>query len=111
LTTSVSKEVVFSRYVYLYLPDIFALTCPHFVGESQLREIFLKTSNHIDGRYFAQLMKEVFSDLEESKYQNAEPRISIYGRSRSEWLELAKWATSHDVYSPNVRWLIQVPRL
>lgn len=94
---------------------IFSFVLNDFVccslGESQLREIFLKTSNHIDGRYFAQLMKEVCSDLEESKYQNAEPRISIYGRSRSEWSSLAKWAVTHEVYSPNVRWLIQVPRL
>jgi AMP deaminase len=27
------------------------------VGESRLREIFLKTDNHIKGRYFAQLLK------------------------------------------------------
>ena len=50
-------------------------------------------------------------DLEESKYQNAELRISIYGRSKDEWYKLAKWATEHNVQSYNVRWLIQVPRL
>ncbi|XP_048588124.1 AMP deaminase 2 isoform X2 [Nematostella vectensis] len=81
------------------------------VGESRLREIFLKTDNYIDGRYFAQLMKEVMVDLEESKYQNAEPRISIYGRSINEWDALAKWAVNHDVFSENVRWVIQIPRL
>ena len=70
-----------------------------------------KTDNHINGRYFAELLKEVMSDLEESKYQNAEPRLSIYGRSRDEWDHLASWAVKYDVYSDNVRWLIQIPRL
>ena len=50
-------------------------------------------------------------DLDESKYQNAEYRLSIYGRSASEWDKLAMWAVNHHVYSDNVRWLIQVPRL
>ena len=50
-------------------------------------------------------------DLEDSKYQNAEYRLSIYGRSYDEWDKLAKWAITHNVYSDNVRWLIQVPRL
>lgn len=56
-------------------------------------------------------MQEVMSDLEESKYQNSELRLSIYGRSRDEWDKLAQWAVKHRVYSDNVRWLIQVPRL
>ncbi|XP_077524433.1 AMP deaminase isoform X3 [Amblyomma americanum] len=81
------------------------------VGESRLREIFLKTDNYIGGQYFAEILKEVMSDLEESKYQNAELRLSIYGRSRNEWDRLAKWAVRNTVYSDNVRWLVQVPRL
>lgn len=56
-------------------------------------------------------MQEVMFDLEESKYQNSELRLSIYGRSRDEWDKLAQWAVKHRVYSHNVRWLIQVPRL
>lgn len=51
------------------------------------------------------------SDLEESKYQNAELRLSIYGRKRDEWDQLAKWAVKHNVYSNNNRWVIQIPRL
>ncbi len=47
-------------------------------------------------------------DLEESKYQNSELRLSIYGRSPNEWDKLAEWAINNDVYSDNVRWLIQV---
>uniref|UniRef100_H3A0A9 AMP deaminase n=1 Tax=Latimeria chalumnae TaxID=7897 RepID=H3A0A9_LATCH len=81
------------------------------IGESILREIFIKTHNHIEGKYFAHIIKEVMADLEESKYQNAELRLSIYGRSRNEWDKLANWAVKHKVHSPNVRWLIQVPRL
>ncbi|XP_041801445.1 AMP deaminase 2 isoform X1 [Chelmon rostratus] len=81
------------------------------IGESILREIFIKTDNHIEGKYFGHIIKEVMADLEESKYQNVELRLSIYGRSRDEWDKLAKWAVKHRVYSNNVRWLVQVPRL
>ncbi|CAJ1050970.1 AMP deaminase 2-like isoform X1 [Xyrichtys novacula] len=81
------------------------------IGESILREIFIKTDNHIGGKYFGHIVKEVMFDLEESKYQNSELRLSIYGRSWDEWDKLAQWAVNHRVYSDNVRWLIQVPRL
>lgn len=81
------------------------------IGESRLREIFLKTDNFVGGKFFGQILNEVMSDLEESKYQNAEFRLSIYGRSKDEWTKLARWAVTHNVYSDNVRWLIQVPRL
>ena len=57
------------------------------------------------------MLQEVCADLEESKYQSAELRLSIYGRSADEWDKLAKWAVHNNVYSDNVRWLIQVPRL
>ncbi|KAJ5715697.1 uncharacterized protein N7483_012878 [Penicillium malachiteum] len=81
------------------------------VGESRLREIFLKTDNYIKGRYLAEITKEVISDLESSKYQMVEWRISIYGRSADEWDKLAAWVVDNKLFSPNVRWLIQVPRL
>ncbi|XP_072929630.1 AMP deaminase 2-like isoform X2 [Epargyreus clarus] len=81
------------------------------IGESRLREVFLKTDNYMNGKYFARIIKEVASDLEESKYQNAELRLSIYGKSATEWAKLAKWAIQYDVHSDNVRWLIQIPRL
>lgn len=81
------------------------------VGESRLREIFLKTDNYIKGRYLAEITKEVISDLESSKYQMVEWRISIYGRSPHEWDKLAAWVVDNKLFSPNVRWLIQVPRL
>ncbi|KAL7269463.1 AMP deaminase [Rhizina undulata] len=81
------------------------------VGESRLRTIFLKTDNYIKGRYLAEITKEVFSDLEASKYQMAEYRISIYGRSEDEWDKLAEWVVDNKLFSHNVRWLIQIPRL
>jgi AMP deaminase len=81
------------------------------VGESRLRTIFLKTDNDIEGRYLAEITKEVISDLEASKYQFVEWRISIYGRSIDEWDKLANWVIDNKLFSPNVRWLIQVPRL
>ncbi|XP_031660176.1 AMP deaminase 2 [Oncorhynchus kisutch] len=81
------------------------------IGESILREIFIKTDNHLEGKYFGHIIKEVMADLEESKYQNVELRLSIYGRQRDEWDKLAQWAVKHQVYSNNVRWLLQVPRL
>ena len=49
------------------------------VGASRLREVFLKTNNHVGGRYFARIIKEVISDLDEAKYQNLELRLSVYG--------------------------------
>ncbi|KAI1336404.1 AMP deaminase [Xylariaceae sp. FL0016] len=81
------------------------------IGESRLRTIFLKTDNHIEGRYLAEITKEVISDLESSKYQMVEWRISIYGRSLDEWDKLAAWVVDNKLFSHNVRWLVQIPRL
>ncbi|XP_018917140.1 AMP deaminase 2 isoform X3 [Bemisia tabaci] len=81
------------------------------IGESRLREVFLKTDNYLNGKYFARIIKEVAFDLEESKYQNAELRLSIYGKNSEEWDKLARWAITYNVYSDNIRWLIQIPRL
>lgn len=81
------------------------------IGQSRLRDIFLKTDNFIGGRYLAEITREVISDLESSKYQMVEWRISIYGRNQQEWDKLAAWVLDNKILSPNVRWLIQVPRL
>lgn len=43
--------------------------------------------------------------------QNCEWRLSIYGKSPNEWNKLAKWIIENKLFSHNVRWLIQVPRL
>lgn len=81
------------------------------LGQSRLREIFLKTDNLIHGRYLAELTREVFDDVESTKYSLAEYRLSIYGRGRDEWRKLAGWVVGNALASPNVRWMIQVPRL
>jgi AMP deaminase len=88
---------------------------------ADLRRIFLKTTNHMGGRYFAELLKGVFDRHEQGKGHCCaiELRLSIYGMERHEWLDLAKWVL-HDwqggpkpgpVLSSHNRWLIQVPRL
>lgn len=38
-------------------------------------------------------------------------RISVYGRTLDEWDKLAAWVVDNKLFSPNVRWLVQIPRL
>ena len=38
-------------------------------------------------------------------------RISVYGKSLDEWDKLAAWVVDNKIFSHNVRWLVQVPRL
>lgn len=88
---------------------------------ADLRRIFLKTTNHMEGRFFAELIKGVFNRHEMAKGHCSaiELRLSIYGMERHEWLDLAKWVTRDwqggpkpgPVLSSHNRWLIQVPRL
>lgn len=80
-------------------------------GQSRLREIFIKQDNLIHGRYLAEVTREVFADLEASKYQHTEYRISVYGRKPVEWDTLAAWVVQNRLYSDNNVWMIQVPRL
>ena len=68
-----------------------------------------RQDNILHGRFLAELTKEVLVDLEASKYQHAEYRISIYGRKQVEWDILAAWYCQNKLYSDNVLWLIQVP--
>jgi hypothetical protein len=60
---------------------------------ADMRRIFLKTTNHIEGRYFSELLKIVIDRHEKSKGHNSacEMRLSIYGMERHEWFDLAKW--------------------
>ena len=87
---------------------------------ADMRRIFLKTTNHMDGKYFAELLKGVFARHESSKGHKSavEMRLSIYGMERHEWLDLAKWMLRDwdgdypgPVLSSHNRWLIQIPRL
>lgn len=70
----------------------------------------LQLSYTID-RYLADITKEVFSDVEKSKYQLMEPRISIYGRNIKEWSNLGAWTYNNRVTSKHIRWMVQIPRL
>lgn len=96
---------------YLYLP----VNLPTFsVGElkklsgvEKIRQRMILQDNLLHGRFLAELTKEVFVDLEASKYQHAEYRISIYGRKRVEWDILAAWVVQNKLSSDNVVWLIQ----
>ena len=85
------------------------MTCS--CGQSRLREVFIKQDNLIRGRFLAEITKEVINDLEANKYQMAEYRISIYGRRLAEWDTLASWVLNNRIFSDNVVWLIQLPRL
>ncbi|KAL7445514.1 hypothetical protein ACHAXM_011799 [Skeletonema potamos] len=88
---------------------------------AQMRKIFLKTDNYIEGRYFAELTKIVLARHQQGKghKSGAEMRLSIYGMERNEWLQLAKWvlrdwqtgAFPGNMLSSHNRWLVQVPRL
>lgn len=40
-----------------------------------------------------------------------ELRLSIYGRNKSEWENLANWFYNNQLAHENIRWMIQVPRL
>ncbi|XP_034000474.1 AMP deaminase 1 [Trematomus bernacchii] len=81
------------------------------VGASELRDLYMKTENHIGGEYFATIIKEVATDLEDAKYQYAEPRLSIYGCNPSEWDKLSGWFVKNRVFSPHLKWMIQIPRI
>ena len=93
------------------------------MGRSDLRSIFMKSSNLINGRFFAEVLREVvFKRIREQYHRVAiEPRLSIYGRKMNEWENLSKWFVDHKVLScdeenagkasGHVKWMIQVPRL
>jgi len=81
------------------------------IGQSSLRQIFLKVDNYCKGKYLADITNEVFHDLKDSKYQYSELRLSIYGKKKDEWDILAAWICDNNLHCPNSRWMIQIPRL
>jgi len=87
---------------------------------AEVRRIFLKSNNHIGGRYFAELLKIVLNRHETSKGHTSavELRLSIYGMEREEWDDLAEWMLKDwkgdfpgPLLSASNRWMIQIPRL
>ena len=81
------------------------------IGKSELRKIFLKIDNKINGLYLAQITKEVHDQMRANKYNFAEYRLSIYGTNKNEWDKVAKWFVHNKLHSKHVRWIIQVPRI
>ncbi|XP_062892845.1 AMP deaminase 1-like [Mobula hypostoma] len=81
------------------------------LGASELRKLYLKTNNDINGEYFAGLIKEYADSMDDTSNQFAELRISIYGNSPGEWDQLASWFYDQQVCSRKIRWMIQVPRI
>ncbi|EFN59016.1 hypothetical protein CHLNCDRAFT_137692 [Chlorella variabilis] len=114
------EVVIFRDGKYLTLREVFEslnLT-PYHLNVDTLdvhadKNIFHRWGwdNLIHGRFLAELTKEMFADLEASKYQHTEYRISVYGRKPVEWDTLAAWVVQNRLYSDNNMWMIQVPRL
>lgn len=50
-----------------------------YPGSNDLHSLFLRRTNYVNGRYFAELVKEVFTNNENMQVFT-EIRISIYGR-------------------------------
>lgn len=82
----------------------------------------MKTSNKVDGKFFAELHRDVtYPRVANQKNKVAiEPRLSIYGRKSTEWHSLSDWFVKHKVASVDpdtgcstnrVRYMIQIPRL
>ena len=95
---------------------------PPFPGRRSVKEptaylsqanqhVYSMQDNLLHGRFLAEITKEVMVDLESSKYQHAEYRISIYGRKTVEWDILAAWVVQNKLASDNVVWLIQVHQI
>ena len=77
-------------------------------GVKSLREIFLKHDNAVDGRFLADITREVINGGE-SVY--LEPRLSIYGRDECEWDVLAAWIVRNNLVSKRVKWMVRGPQI
>eukprot|EP00906_Rhabdomonas_costata_P018325 RCo026762 len=78
----------------------------------ELLHIFLKFSNHIQGRYFAELIKPLLEQNDDPESRVAtEYKVPIFGANRGEWEFLAKWVRKFGLLSKNNRYIIQIPRI
>lgn len=76
-----------------------------------IKNIFLNTENYINGRFFAEIVKEVIKGIDKEKYVLAEYRICVYGKSPEDLKKQAFWLSTYNIKSHRVRWVIQIPRL
>ncbi|KAL7721221.1 AMP deaminase [Entamoeba marina] len=79
-------------------------------GLDLLRTVFLKSENAMQGKYFAELIHGVFKSMDNTP-THTELRLSIYGRSKTEWSKLAQWIDKWDLQHKQNRWMIQFPRI
>lgn len=84
------------------------------LGCGDLRTVFLKSSNFIQGSYFGELAQAVIGSFHKND-TFAEMRMSIYGKNLNEWDDLARWLKSSDLHGPAAAsrnlWMIQIPRV
>ncbi|KAI5191805.1 AMP deaminase [Nematocida sp. AWRm77] len=80
-------------------------------GIPLLREVFLKYDNYIDGKYLAEITKEIIEETEDKEYLRCEWGISVYGKKASEFERLSNWIEKYNIKSSCIKWYIQVPRL
>jgi len=109
---SLSETNMFRRF------DVFN-NAYNLCGSNSMREIFLKPSGVHEGKYLAEMTKTMFEKIKNNRFNNyTEPRISIYGKNKQEWGNLAQWMFDNDVANwsgwksdSKCCWLIQIPRI
>lgn len=75
-----------------------------------LYNLFLMSENDIDGRYFAELTKEVLKKRERNPDLCHEFRLIIVGKRRDEWDRLAKWLLKYNLNDHEcVQWVVELP--
>lgn len=75
-----------------------------------LYNLFLMSENDIDGRYFAELAKEVLKKRERNPDLCHEFRLIIVGKRRDEWDRLAKWLIKYGLNDHEcVQWVVEFP--
>jgi AMP deaminase len=57
----------------------------------------MKRNNLIDGRYLAELTKEMMNRAAGLNEQYFEWRVSIYGNKKGEWTGFAKWIDKYQL--------------
>eukprot|EP01080_Neovahlkampfia_damariscottae_P012344 gene12344-6016_t len=78
-------------------------------GSTALKKLFLSFDNHQKGLYFAELAKEVL----ETRTLNrtcSEISVVLFGEDSLDWKKISDWVVNHKIYSPNARWMINIPR-
>ena len=84
--------------------------------QSELRKLFLRYDNCMNGEYLCEITKEVLKKMKEQETCYAEWRISVNGKNGKngeigyEWNVLSKWIIENELHDKQIRWLIQIPR-